>query len=295
MISLRTRALLKAAQVKRGAEALERRLRTPAAPGLLIVGAQKAGTTSLFNYLDRLPGFTGAQRKEVRFFNDESRYRLGRDWYERFFDGRHPGGVHFEATPEYLYDPDAAERIRADYPHIKVAILLREPVDRAYSAWNMYRRWSESGFVPLAIWEGRRGRTRLLYELFFKRRPPGFGEYVDFELGLLEKGDPPLEPGIIRRGQYAEQVARYYRLFGSRQVLVIGFRELAECPQRVVARVCQFAGAAPVHAGENAPTGSRNTGQYVDECPPEVRARLSAYYAPHNAALRDLLGREVPW
>lgn len=175
------RLLWAGARAKQGVQGLSRLLRPGVGPDLLIVGAQKAGTTALFNYLDARPGFVGAQRKELRFFNRDERYARGVEWYEQFFDARRPG-VKFEATPEYLYHPAVPERIHAHYPDVRIVMLLREPVARAYSAWNMYRHWADTGFMPLALWQSRHDNP--LYRLFFEREPPSFEEYVEHEMQL---------------------------------------------------------------------------------------------------------------
>ena len=290
---LRTRLLWAGARVKQGAQGIGRRFRVGASPDLLIVGAQKAGTTSLFNYLAARPGFIGAQRKEVRFFNRDEHYARGVAWYERFFDARQ-SGVRFEATPEYLYHPTAPERIHAHYPDVRIVMVLREPVARAYSAWNMYRHWAETGFMPLALWQSRHDNP--LYRLFFEGKPPSFEEYVEHEMQLIGLAEPPLEPGILRRGLYADQVVRYLDCFGSRQVLVLGFRELVEQPDHAVDTVAAFARAG---GHESSSAGSvvpaHNTGTYPRDCPEPVARRLQSFYQPHNERLRQLLGREVKW
>ena len=64
--------------------------------------------------------------------------------------------MKFEATPEYLNHPAVPERIQVHYPDVRIVIVLRQPVARAYSAWNMYRPWAGAGFIPLGMWQGRR-------------------------------------------------------------------------------------------------------------------------------------------
>lgn len=289
----KTRLLWAGAWVKQELQGVARVLRPGSAPDLLIVGAQKAGTTSLFNYLDARPGFYGAQRKELRFFNRDERYARGAAWYEHFFDARRPG-VKFEATPEYLYHPAVPKRIHAHYPEVRIVIVLREPVARAYSAWNMYRHWADTGFMPLVLWQNRHDNP--LYQIFFEGQPPSFEEYVDHEMQLIESGEPPLEPAILRRGLYVDQVARYLDCFGSRQVLVLGFRELVERPEQTVDSVAAF---ARVGGGESSSTSqdapAHNKGAYPSECPAHVANRLHAFYQPQNERLWGLLGRELMW
>ena len=218
--SLTTRVQWTGARFKQGLQAIERRMRLGTAPDLLIVGAQKAGTTSLFNYLDARRDFLGAQRKEVRFFNQVERFARGTPWYERHFDGRR-SGLHFEATPEYLYHPDAAARIQAHYPNVRIVIILREPVARAYSAWNMYRRWAKAGFMPLVLWQNRH-RNPLFY--LFLKAPLRLSRITS-----SMKCDcwPPKSHHWSHRFcvvVYTKSRSRFLNAFGSEHVLVLGFR-----------------------------------------------------------------------
>lgn len=111
---------------------------------------------------------------------------------------------------------------------------------------------------------------------------------------LIESGDPPLEPGILRRGLYADQVARYLESFDARKVLVLGFPELVEHPEQTIDTVIAFA-----HEGsEPRDTAGReirpcNTGTYPSQCPEQVAQRLQAFYQPHNERRRHLLGWEL--
>src|SRR5687768_12473294 len=83
-------------------------------PDFIIVGAQKAGTTSLHYYLKQHPKLVGSSPKEVRFFNADYNYQKGKNWYSKAFrDAKNPfkKGLYFEATPMYMYSSVAAERM----------------------------------------------------------------------------------------------------------------------------------------------------------------------------------------
>ena len=99
-------------------DAADRRRYGGNSPSAFIFGAQKAGTSSLFRYLEMFPHLTGAQSKEVGFFDRKYRFRRGVEWYERQFV--HRGGdpqTFFEATPEYLYRRIVAPRIHNYNPN----------------------------------------------------------------------------------------------------------------------------------------------------------------------------------
>lgn len=106
-------------------------------PDCLIIGAAKAGTTTLFNVLAAHPEVAPSREKETRFYSHDERYANGPDWYgSEFFAGSAPGAVRMEATPAYLtWSEKVAPRIRQAYPDdgVSLVVILRDPVSRAYS------------------------------------------------------------------------------------------------------------------------------------------------------------------
>lgn len=105
-------------------------------PNFLIIGAQKSGTTSLFNYInENANNFIPPKSKELYFFSE--RYSKGMPWYRAHFPFKiKESYLTGEATPDYLYYHKSAKRVYENYPNIKFIILLRNPVDRAYSQYN---------------------------------------------------------------------------------------------------------------------------------------------------------------
>src|SRR5690349_3699828 len=112
-------------------------------PDFLIIGAQRGGTTSLYNYLQAHPNIHSASIKEVHFF--DRKFQKGVHWYRAHFPMRltkvyagrfrHEGFVTGEASPAYLFHPQVPERIARLLPRVKLIVLLRNPVDRAYSQY----------------------------------------------------------------------------------------------------------------------------------------------------------------
>jgi hypothetical protein len=129
-------------------------------PDFMIIGAQKAGTTWLWDKLRRHPGTSLPQKKEIHFFGGVENYRKGEKWYFDHFEGLDPDKVMGEASTTYFYDylpfwhnvsqelvvdktqPPIAEMITRRFPEIKVVISLRDPVKRAISA---YHHWMKKG------------------------------------------------------------------------------------------------------------------------------------------------------
>lgn len=189
----------------------------------IIVGVQKGGTTALFDYLSEDPDLALSKVKEVHFFDDETQ-DWGRPDYEAYhahfpaFDGRPRG----EATPIYIYWPQSLERIRAYNPAVRLILLLRDPVARAFSHWRMeYARGAETEPFEWCI---RQGRRRL-----FDAEP--WGHHREFS--------------YVERGFYGEQAERLLGLFAREQLLVLQSDTLRADPAPVLAEVRRFLGLNP--------------------------------------------------
>jgi hypothetical protein len=274
-------------------------------PSFLVIGAQKAGTTALYYYLAEHPRIVPSRDKEIGFFapelfadwpehpnhrilctptgtsfDDSRSYRRAAAWYHGQFPWPHElgrGRLTFEATPEYLYYPRAAKRIFDYDPNMKLIVLLRDPVERAFSAWNMYR--SYGGYRPF------------IYAT--KRETRDFESAIQAELDELRTDEIPRDPGYVRRGLYHEQLARYFQLFDRRQILVLDSADLRTSTAAVINQVAGFLGV-PEHRreGEWQPV---LVGGYDPAIPEPGLSVLREFYAPHNEELYRLLDRDFGW
>ena len=234
----------------------------------IIAGVQKAGTTALFDYLSEDPGVSLSRVKEVHFFDDETQDWAAPDYgaYHAHFDAA-DGRLRGEATPIYLYWPRSLERIAAYNRAMRLIVLLRDPVERAWSHWKMeYARGAESR--PFA-WCIREGRRRL-----FEAEP--WGHHREFS--------------YVERGFYGEQLEAALALFPREQILVLQAEDLNRDPALILARVRAFLGlsAGPdprprqVHVGRDMDYGSELT--------QEDRQFLRGLYAADQARLASLGG-----
>jgi len=270
------------------------------APSFMILGAQKAGTTALMRYLGQHPSIASPVLKEAHFFDvDPLYYGRGLDWYHRNFVLPHDlpaGGITGEATPEYLYYPATAARLHGYNPALKLIALIREPVARAYSAWNMFRQHHGNGLEKLLSDlrlyqpEVRDGLYRMLSKPVF----PSFEEVVADEFELLERGGHELEPSFVRRGLYAQQLRRYLGLFARDQLLVIESRDLRSRLHETLDQVTAFLGV-PAFDWSSVELGSIHERQYEAPIAEATANRLRDYYRPHNRELSELLGRDLSW
>ncbi len=190
----------------------------------LVAGAQKAGTTALFDYLAELPALELPHIKEAHFFDDEERV----DWRAPDYARYHalfadPARLWGEATPIYLYWPNALERVRAYNPAMKLILLFRDPIARAWSHWQMeYARGKET--EPFG-WCIREGRARMAQGAPY----PGFHRVYSY----------------VERGFYGRQLTRALDLFPRDQLLLLESGKLKHDPTGTIRSICDFLGIAP--------------------------------------------------
>jgi hypothetical protein len=270
-----------------------RRLAANQFPRLLIIGAQKGGTSALFAYLAQHPGFAPARYKEVSFFNSELRFAYGLQWYAAQWDGHpSPNIIRFEASPQYLYDRQAPGRIHASLPHVRLVAILRDPVGRAYSAWKMYRSLlaEDPEFYKKVI------RTHHSPEEAAAIEPRTVAEQDDFWLAIerevraLERGRS-MEWGVVEPGLYGPQLQRYFELFPHQRLLVLDAYDLRTDRVRTLNRVLAFTGL-PAWDWSRANLGDVFVGTKSAPMPERARDFLREYYGESNRLLRDVL--DVP-
>jgi hypothetical protein len=255
-------------------------------PQFVIIGAAKAGTTSLYGWLSAHPFVAPASQKEVHFF-DYNYYR-GEDWYRRHFPASsqqaafvREHGCPFltgEASPSYISHYWAPRRLAKLMPRARLIVMLRNPVDRAHSQYQMSRREGEEeldSFAEAVAIEDR----RLEGERARARRSP---HYNSWAIGCWS---------YLMRSRYAEQLEGWFALFPREQFHFMTLEELAEDPQHALDGLHRFL-ELPPHRYENLPP--LHTAVY-DSIAPELRARLAEYFRPHNERLYELLGRDLGW
>ncbi|RCG31279.1 sulfotransferase [Sphaerisporangium album] len=257
-------------------------------PCFLIVGAQRCGTTSLYRALAQHPlVLKPVLRKGVHYF--DIAYEKGLSWYRAHFPlkttayrlerryGTRP--LAFESSPYYLFHPLSPYRMARDLPGAKMIVLVRDPVERAYSA---HAHELARGFET----------------------EPSFERAVELEPARLEGEIERLcaEPyarstahrhhAYVTRGQYAEQLARLESVMGRRRILVIDSGRFFTTPEPVYDQVLEFLGLPrlgdPVFERHNA--RPRPT-----TMPHSLRRTLSDHFLPWDHKLRDWLGDTPSW
>jgi hypothetical protein len=261
-------------------------------PTFIIIGAQKCGTTALFTYLATHPEIVAAE-KELHFFDCDNRYAQGDVFYQGLFPAVSPHQLTFESSPSYLFNPKAPARIHAYNPDIKLIVLLRNPVDRAYSAWQMYKRMYEQN----RNWFDDNWVSFCNNDLDIKKRSEDrifcFHSYIEDELASLEK-KIVFECSVVIRGHYAEQLQRYFKLFAKDQILIIESDSLRTQTQEVLKKIQSFLGIK-YYEFDSGNLGPVLEGKYKEEMEERTRSLLEIYYKPHNEKLFYLLETQFSW
>lgn len=256
-------------------------------PDFLVIGAAKAGTTSLYYYLTQSPDVRRADRKEVHFFDHH--YGRGESWYRTWFPLDEVGRdwVTGEASPYYLLHPAVPARVARLLPDVRLVALLRHPVARAYSQFQHSR---SLGVEP---------------EESFERALDLEAERTDRAWGELERSDAPETPAerastrplrvfsYVRRGKYAPQLRRWLDVFPPDTLLVLTAEELFAEPATVLGEVRRHLGLPP--SSSVMMTFERRNARTYPEMPAHVRRRLGALFAEDVAEVEQLLGRPTGW
>lgn len=253
-------------------------------PRFFVIGAPRCGTTTLFHTLMQHPSILPPARKELAFFN--LLFRQGLPWYRSRFPGawerlkvRASTGAFAtgDATPSYLFHPHAARRICQTVPEAKLIVVLRDPVERA---WSHYHWALEAGYELLPFEEAvDREPERLDGEL---ERMLADEDYLSFPRSYLS---------YLTMGIYVDQLLAWREVFPEQQMLVLSSAELKREPDEVLTRTLGFLDLPPL---DRLQPQERNAGSHAP-MHPETRARLKAFFRPHDERLRQLLGRDPGW
>jgi hypothetical protein len=239
-------------------------------PDFLIIGAQKSATTSLYAYLLAHPEIAGPSSKEVDYFqNTDVRT-------ERWYRGHFPWAVQRrlaqlrggrllagEASPNYIFRPDAPAHVAALVPEAKLIALLRHPVDRALSHYN--------------------------HERIFGREPLSFEEAIAAEAAETPAPGERQRRSYRARGLYAEQLEHWLACFPPEQIHVIATEELDADTDGHYREVLAFLGVRPLSLPRYEHKLAREYSGMADE----IRAELEAFYAAPNERLFTLIGRRL--
>lgn len=248
----------------------------------MIIGAQKCGTSFLYHFLSRHPRVEPATVKEVHYFDE--RFGEGLGWYRSHFPRPPADGSRSltgEGSPYYIFHPHAPGRMARVIPGVKLIVLLRNPIERAYSHYHHQirnRREPLSFEDAIAAEEGRlSGELEKIME---------DESYLSFDHRHFS---------YLSRGVYVDQLRSWSRFFRDDQMLILKSEDFFEHTSNVFGRVQDFLDL-PHWEPKALETASRRVKEPTyPPMDPSTRRLLRDHFEPHNRRLYEYLGRNLGW
>ncbi|MBO7447902.1 sulfotransferase domain-containing protein [bacterium] len=254
-------------------------------PSFIIIGAQRCGTTSLYDYLSHHPQIIPSPVKELFYFDDY--YTRPIEWYKSFFPTKKEqeklerdlvaSVITGEASPSYFFHPYAAKRIKETLPQIKLILVLRDPIERAYSHYNHIKRLNRE---PLSFEEA--------IEKEQERITPDIEKLAKDE---FYKADQRRDYSYLTRGYYAKQLKEWFKHFPKEQLLIVQSEEFYRETPKVYNEIVEYLGLNSY----TLPTFEAKNALKYAKMAPETKEKLKAYFAPKNEELYELLGKRFDW
>jgi len=256
-------------------------------PDFYIIGAAKSGTSSLYDYLVQHPGIQPTFTKEPRFF--DKYYDRGFNWYKVNFPFKFhkilvtkflkKNFLTCDATPRYLDHPHAPQRIKKLTPNAKLIVLLRNPINRAYSNYNMrVNTGAEDLTFEKAIErEKKLGKTE--FEKMLKDENYYSRDYYHYS--------------YIDRSLYVNKLKRWMKVFPKEQFLILQSEKFFEDPSKVYNQVLKFLNLPKWDLVKYQKIG---TARYKKpKLESNLRKQLVDFFEPYNQELIELVGQKFDW
>ena len=251
-------------------------------PDFIIIGAGKCGTSSLYNYLIQHPNIYPAKIKELNYFG-----RRWTKWYRPNFPTillkhfvkkfRREPFITGEASPFYLLNLLVPKQVKEKIPNVKIIILLRNPVDRAFS---QYSQWKKTKHESLSFEEAiklEKIRTKKEWENYTDYNPPGSRNHARYS--------------YLEAGLFYDQIKGWMDVFPKEQFLILKAEDFFSEPLKFLYQVFDFLGV-PHH--EINVSEKFNVGHYK-EMNLSTKKFLKNFFKPHNEKLYKFLGRDFNW
>jgi hypothetical protein len=245
-------------------------------PDFIISGTVRSGTTSLYYNICEHPSVLPASYDEIGYF--DSNYHLGINWYRSMFPTEKEMkqvkketnfAITGEDTPFYFWKKEAAERIFEDIPNSKIIIIFRNPVDRAYSNYNL----------------GIRKKTESL----------SFEDAIDEEMNFLKthsfRDAVDRRRSYLSKGLYENQIKIWFDNFPREQIHILCTEDMKKNPKESLLKIFQFLGI-PNYTLKNP---QRQKSAEYKKMEDETREKLLAFYKPYNQKLFETIQEKFDW
>lgn len=245
-------------------------------PTFVILGAQRAGTSSLYRWLCQHPAVHQATRKELHYF--DFNFDRGETWYRSHFPlaatmstmrVRYGAAATGEASPFYLADPQVPQRLDRLLPDARLIVLLRDPVERAISHY---------------FHEVDEGREQLPIE-----------QAMHADRRRIASCSAGASYGYIGRGRYADQLRQWQAVVPVDRMLVLRSEDMFAAAAVTVNTALRFVGVDPLQARTRPYQALNAVDRSSGKVPPAVVDLLREEFGPSNADLERLIGRQFGW
>ena len=254
-------------------------------PNLFIVGAPKAGTHSLYEYLNQHPSIIRGVGKEIHYF--DKNFSRGIKWYKSFFptkrkkskleEKRKGKCLTGESTPRYLFHHHAPKRVLDLLPNVKLIVILRNPIDRAYAR---YLQQVSVGLEDLSFEDAiKEEKNKITDDMEKMKNNENF-----YSVNFYQKS-------YATMGIYVNQLERWFKYFPREQFLILKSEDLKLNPSKVYNQTIKFLGL-PKHELNSFKSYRMRKYSPLNET---IRKQLSDYFKPYNEQLYELLGRDFKW
>ncbi|MGB5898720.1 MAG: tetratricopeptide repeat protein [Geitlerinemataceae cyanobacterium] len=250
-------------------------------PDFAIIGSMKCGTTSLYEYIAKHPDFLPCINKEIHFFS--TKFWLGVDWYLAQFPSL-PQGENFftgEASTSYFDYPDVSKRINEFFPEMKIIILLRNPVHRAFSHYNHVKK-QHPGKELRSFEEAIDEEINAIEKSNF---------YSSLKLEYLNKPYGYLEYGYVVRGLYLYFLKSWLSYFSREKIFIVKSEDFYQDPEKTTSEVLNFLGVSNLKLDRYI---KYNAGSYNTK-KASAPSQLTKFFEVHNKKLEKYLGIDLNW
>ena len=251
-------------------------------PDFLVIGAKRCGTTSLYQHLPEHPCISKSPHDNMGFFNDN--FHLGVNWYKSFFPttftrnkikSKFGGFLAFDVTTKYMEEESTANNVYQTKPNMKIVVILRNPVDRAYSQYHLSVRQT-----------AERRSFEDVVEENMNRLNKESHEHYEIKPKFSVKED-----NYLKKGLYALQLRYWLKIFPRKSILIMSTEEFESNQQAIYNKIFGFLNISQFEIKN---TEKMEKGSYP-QMKSETRSLLLDYFRSHNNELFKLINKKFDW
>ena len=253
-------------------------------PDFLVIGAKRCGTTSLYQHLSEHPCISRSPRDNIGFFNEN--YHLGINWYKSLFptvfykkkmESKNKQCLFFDVTSTYMEEELTAKNVYEVNPNQKIIVILRNPVDRAYSHYHVnVKEKSEKRSFEDAVFEEM---NRIKSERIIQNKNKNLRVFTPNNIHYLKKGF------------YALQLKSWFKIFPREQILVLSTEEFQEDQNLIYKKIFDFLNIPNMKIKS---TEKMEKGNYIP-MKHDTQNLLLDYFRQYNYELFELINSEFDW